>query len=222
MCRPIFMLSSTVMPLNSAMFWKVRAMPQRGRAGAACSAVMSWPSKRMRPRAGRVDAADAVEDAGLAGPVGADDGEEVVRVDLEADAGEGGDAAELEVYRVEAQQRHAEPPTAARWMGGGQSPAPVSSTHARPERLSRDPEQGIDSPEGRTVRKTREWGATYSDAATLSIALTRCPLPLLARRRRGGGGAGTGVRGRGARRRDFSSSGVMRRISSVMRAASKG
>jgi hypothetical protein len=25
--RPVMMLSSTVMPLNSAMFWKVRAMP---------------------------------------------------------------------------------------------------------------------------------------------------------------------------------------------------
>ena len=29
--RPVMMLSSTVMPLNSAMFWNVRAMPMRGR-----------------------------------------------------------------------------------------------------------------------------------------------------------------------------------------------
>ena len=29
--RPVMMLSSTLMPLNSAMFWKVRAMPHRGR-----------------------------------------------------------------------------------------------------------------------------------------------------------------------------------------------
>ena len=35
---------------------------------------------------GRVDAADAVEDAGLARAVGADDGEEVAGVDLEAHA----------------------------------------------------------------------------------------------------------------------------------------
>ena len=28
--RPVMMLSSTVMPLNSAMFWNVRAMPMRG------------------------------------------------------------------------------------------------------------------------------------------------------------------------------------------------
>ena len=29
--RPVMMLSSVVMPLNSATFWKVRAMPWRGR-----------------------------------------------------------------------------------------------------------------------------------------------------------------------------------------------
>ena len=36
--RPVMMLSSTVMPLNSAMFWKVRAMPcRRPRAGASAA-----------------------------------------------------------------------------------------------------------------------------------------------------------------------------------------
>ena len=29
--RPVMMLSSALMPLNSATFWKVRAMPPRGR-----------------------------------------------------------------------------------------------------------------------------------------------------------------------------------------------
>ena len=28
--RPVMMLSSTLMPLKSATFWKVRAMPERG------------------------------------------------------------------------------------------------------------------------------------------------------------------------------------------------
>ena len=30
--RPVMMLSSTLMPLNSAMFWNVRAMPSARRA----------------------------------------------------------------------------------------------------------------------------------------------------------------------------------------------
>src|SRR6185295_10456265 len=121
------------------------------------------------PVAGRVDATDAVEDTGLAGPVGTDDREEIVRVDLETDPGEGGDPAELEEHLVEAQQRHAELAGRTRRVDDGQTPAPVSSTDVRPERLSSDPEQGMVSPEGRTVRKTREWGANYKARAGLSI-----------------------------------------------------
>ena len=49
--RPVMMLSSTDMPLNSAMFWKVRAMPSL----AACVGVMSArrsPRKVMVPSCG--------------------------------------------------------------------------------------------------------------------------------------------------------------------------
>ena len=68
--RPVMMLSSTVMPLNSAMFWKVRAMP--------CSAACGAPSSRSAPGRrsalpGVIDAVDHVEHRALAGAVGADD-----------------------------------------------------------------------------------------------------------------------------------------------------
>ena len=41
--RPVMMLSSTLMPLNSAMFWNVRAIPC---SAAACVSM----SRRSRPR----------------------------------------------------------------------------------------------------------------------------------------------------------------------------
>ncbi|CFW33943.1 Uncharacterised protein [Bordetella pertussis] len=50
-CRPSLMLSSTVMPRNSAMFWKLRARPRRARRGAG-RRVMSWPRKWMLPASG--------------------------------------------------------------------------------------------------------------------------------------------------------------------------
>ena len=49
--RPSMMLSSTVMPANSAMFWKVRAIP----SAAICAGrapVMSLPSKVIEPVSG--------------------------------------------------------------------------------------------------------------------------------------------------------------------------
>jgi len=46
------MLSSTVMPLKSAMFWNVRATPRRVRA-AGLMRVTSRPSKRIVPCWGR-------------------------------------------------------------------------------------------------------------------------------------------------------------------------
>src|SRR5205807_4496553 len=55
---------------------------------------------------GRVDAADAVEDAGLAGAVGADDGEEVASVDLETHPGQGGHAAEAQMQVFQREKRH--------------------------------------------------------------------------------------------------------------------
>jgi hypothetical protein len=55
---------------------------------------------------GPIDAADAVEDAGLARAVGADDGEEVPGVDLQAHARQGGHAAEAQVQILQREQRH--------------------------------------------------------------------------------------------------------------------
>src|SRR5262249_60034081 len=54
----------------------------------------------------RVDAADAVEDAGLAGAVGTDDGEEIPGVDLEAHPGQGGHAAEAQVQVFQSEKCH--------------------------------------------------------------------------------------------------------------------
>src|SRR5215470_8777005 len=65
------------------------------------AAVEHDPSAR-----GRVDAADAVEDARLAGAVGADDREEIAGVDLEAHPGQGGHAAEAQVQVVESEKCH--------------------------------------------------------------------------------------------------------------------
>jgi hypothetical protein len=50
-CGPVMMLSSTLMPLNSARFWKVRAMP----ISATCRLFMClkvWPRKVMVPCCG--------------------------------------------------------------------------------------------------------------------------------------------------------------------------
>jgi hypothetical protein len=42
--RPVMMLSSTLMPLNSAMFWKVRAKP--GSAAPWRESMLAWCSAR--------------------------------------------------------------------------------------------------------------------------------------------------------------------------------
>src|SRR5207245_1147927 len=65
------------------------------------AAVEHDPSAR-----GRVDAADAVEDARLAGAVGADDGEKVAGIDLEAHPGQGGHAAEAQVQVFQSEKCH--------------------------------------------------------------------------------------------------------------------
>ena len=56
--------------------------------------------------AGRVDAADAIEDAGLASTVGANDGEKITGMHLKADAGKGGHATKAQVQIVQPQQLH--------------------------------------------------------------------------------------------------------------------
>jgi hypothetical protein len=54
---------------------------------------------------GPVQARQAVEQRGLAGAVGADDGEQLARPDLEAHRAEGPDAGEAQVQVVDPQQR---------------------------------------------------------------------------------------------------------------------
>src|SRR5207253_9037789 len=59
------------------------------------------------PSAGRrVDAADAIENARLAGAVGADDGEELAGVDLEAHPGQGGHAAKAQAQVFQSEKCH--------------------------------------------------------------------------------------------------------------------
>ena len=76
------------MCLNSSMFWNERATPRRAiRLGRV--RVSSWVPVAVvqhdRPLLGPVEAADAVEQARLAGAVGADHGVDVALVDLERD-----------------------------------------------------------------------------------------------------------------------------------------
>ena len=49
--RPVMMLSSTLMPLKRATFWKVRAIP-RAATSYGFRWVRSFPSKRMWPSYG--------------------------------------------------------------------------------------------------------------------------------------------------------------------------
>ena len=53
-----------------------------------------------------VDAADQIEDGGLAGAIGADDGEYFALVHREADAVDGADAAEIDDEIVGLEERH--------------------------------------------------------------------------------------------------------------------
>ena len=77
------MLSSTLMPVNSAMFWNVRAMPC---AAASCVSMSRrcFAAKGDRPLLRVVDAVDDVEQRALAGAVGADDRAHLVLAHVEA------------------------------------------------------------------------------------------------------------------------------------------
>src|SRR5262249_45175403 len=62
--------------------------------------------ERDAPARGCVDPADAVEDAGLARAVGADDHEEIAGGDLDAHAGQSRHPTEVEMQSLEGEQRH--------------------------------------------------------------------------------------------------------------------
>ncbi len=93
--RPVMMLSSTLMPLNSAMFWNVRAIPSRA-ARCGLMSRRSVPRNTMRPLLRMVDAVDDVQHRALAGAVRPDDRADLVLADVERDVGQRLHAAERE------------------------------------------------------------------------------------------------------------------------------
>ncbi len=92
---------------NSSMFWNERATPTARdlvrppprQLVLATAGAVEQDAPALRP----VEAADAVEQAGLAGAVGTDDCDDLTVVDVETDAVEGGDAAEGERDRLHRQ-----------------------------------------------------------------------------------------------------------------------
>ena len=89
------MLSSTLMPLNRARFWKVRATPISA-TWREFMCVKVWPRKRDRAFLRRVDAVDAVQHRALAGAVRPDDRAHLVLAHVEADVGQRLHAAEAQ------------------------------------------------------------------------------------------------------------------------------
>ena len=81
-------LSSTVSAGNGRTIWKVRAMPRRQTASADNPSI-GFPAKVIAPPSGASVPGDHVEQRGLAGAVGADDGEDRARRHGEADIVDG-------------------------------------------------------------------------------------------------------------------------------------
>ena len=86
--------SSTVRCGNTAEIWNERTMPRRATSAGAV-AVMSWPLKRIVPARGRQELGQQVEEGGLAGAVGADQGVDGAAPDLEVDVVHGHEALEF-------------------------------------------------------------------------------------------------------------------------------
>jgi hypothetical protein len=92
--RPAMTLSSVVMPLNRATFWKVRAIPPRAASEGASGAGRALEGDAAVGRV--VEAVDAVQHRGLAGPVRPDDGADLALADVEGHVRERLDAAEAQ------------------------------------------------------------------------------------------------------------------------------
>ena len=105
MWRPSRMLSSTLMPLKSARFWKVRATPRAAPSYAVPVPVMSCPSSRMLSALRRIEAGDRVGQRGLATAVRADEAEDLAALDVQVDAVERHDAAESAARHCALQNR---------------------------------------------------------------------------------------------------------------------
>ena len=107
--QPTLTLSSTDMRSNSATFWKVRPMPICGMAWRGRSRIDAALEQDVAA-VGRVEAAEAIEERGLAGAVGADQAGDLAGKDVEGDAVERDDAAEADRDVAHAEQRR------SRWM----------------------------------------------------------------------------------------------------------
>ena len=101
------------MPLNSAMFWNVRAMPCAA-AVVRVHVAARFAAKRDRALLRPVDAVDDVQHRALARAVGADDRAHLVLAHVERDVGQRLDAAERErdVRRARGSRRRSAAPSA--------------------------------------------------------------------------------------------------------------
>ena len=128
--RPVMMLSSALMPLNSAMFWKVRAMPPwAASCGRILHARLALEGDAALLR--MIEAVDDVQHRRLAGAVRADDGADLALADVEGDVAQRLHAAERqrdvldrEQHIVDRDVGSARGPHAAFSIGG--RPAPVA------------------------------------------------------------------------------------------------
>ena len=118
-------------------------------------------SRRSRER--RVDAADAVEDARLAGAVGTDDGEEIAGIDLEAHPGQGGHAAEAQVQVVQSEKCHPLVTPSAVPGEWGETPTP-----------SRALRYGTGVGREKTITVAEPGGALQKNVAFPEVAATYC------------------------------------------------
>ena len=170
--RPVMMLSSVVMPLNSATFWKVRAMPLRAPPRGAASARAGLPLNVIWPLLRMIEAVDAVEHRRLAGAVRADDGADLAFADVERDAGERSDPAEGERDIIDRRAAARQPRCPARW---GLSCPPPRYVIA-----------GLD-PAIHPLRPTRSAGFEQKMDARVKPRMTGTPLSGLLQRRHGRG-----------------------------------
>ena len=119
LCCATIRFSSTVMPRNSLMFWKVRA--------TRALALMSWSSSRSsligrsvrmvelhHPLGRLVEAGDAVEHGGLAGAVRPDQRGDVLAPDIEGHIVDGDEPAEAHGQVLDLEQGFGLPPPHAR------------------------------------------------------------------------------------------------------------
>ena len=103
-CAPTSTLSRTVRVRNSATFWKVRPMPRPAMRWRGIP-VSDRPSNSDVASRVAVDAADAVEQRGLAGAVRADQAADLAVADVEGHAVQRDHAAEAHLDTGDPQQR---------------------------------------------------------------------------------------------------------------------